>query len=79
MSTKFIIPNRAIAIDEYGQLDEELHEEEYVVVARRSSGCRWVGDMKILHKHINPETKVYPLDNSPQGIYTIQDLINEIE
>ena len=50
---------------------------EIVNVASRSSwGMSWKNPIA---PFLPPETKVYPLDNSHQGIYTIRDIIEELK
>lgn len=63
-------------LDEY--FDETTQEEiETIEVAFRGNGTGmyWKND---LAPFLPLKTKVYPLDNSPQGIYTIGDIIDEI-
>jgi hypothetical protein len=56
--------------------DDEIEEIETVEIAfRNNSGeIYWKNN---LAKFLPVETKVYPLDNSPQGIYTIGNIIEE--
>ena len=54
-----------------------LKEEEYIPVAHRSG--RGLGEVEIVWKNelaeiLPDETKVHPLDNTAQGVYTIGDL-----
>jgi hypothetical protein len=53
-------------------------DEEFEIVAFRGNGTgmRWEND---LAKYLPSNTRVYPLDNSAQGIYTIGDIIAEID
>jgi len=49
--------------------------EEIVEVAFRSNGIRFTNPLA----HLLPnETKVVPLDNTAQGIYTIEDIKNKL-
>ena len=52
--------------------DEEFEEIE---VAFRSNGIRWKHPLAQL---LPDDTKVIPLDNSAQGIYTIRDIKDDI-
>ena len=52
-------------------------DEEFEIVAfRGGKGMRQKND---LSKYLPSNTRVYPLDNSAQGIYTIGDIIAEID
>lgn len=57
---------------------ESLEEEEYIEVVevyfRGSFGGMWLNP---LARFLPKETKVYALDNTAQGIYTIGDLLKE--
>lgn len=59
-------------------LPEDLENSvEIIVIAFRSSyGFVWKNS---LAPFLPLETKVYPLDNTPQGIYTIGDIIKDIK
>lgn len=49
---------------------------DIIEIAFRSSwGVMWKNS---LAPFLHPDTKIYALDNSPQGIYTIGDIINKI-
>jgi hypothetical protein len=50
----------------------------FIKVAFRGNGTgmRWTNDVA---KFLPDDLKVYPLDNSSQGIYTIGDIKNEIK
>jgi hypothetical protein len=80
MSTLFGIPIREVDIelgDEYGIFDyisEDFFQE--VAVRTNSGKFAWV---MALADQLRDDTKVYALDNSQQGIYTIRDIKNEIE
>jgi hypothetical protein len=45
---------------------------EVVAIRRNNGSLVW---MNVLAKFLPANTKVYPLDNSAQGIYTIGDVI----
>lgn len=53
-------------------------ENNFVPVAFRGNGTgiKWTNDLATL---LPVETKVYPLDNNAQGIFTIGDIFNEIQ
>ena len=55
-------------------LEGDVNTED--IAFRSSYGYRWKNP---LAPFLPPETKVYALDNSQQGIYTIQDILKEIE
>jgi hypothetical protein len=74
MSTTFGIPKEPINI-ELGDADGiyyYINPDIFEKVWFRSSGnSKWLND---LAKSLPNETKVYALDNSQQGIYTIGDI-----
>jgi hypothetical protein len=74
MSTTFGIPKKPIEI-ELGDADGiyyYINPDIFEKVWFRSFGnSRWLND---LAKSLPDETKVYALDNSQQGIYTIGDI-----
>lgn len=66
---------------EINEFDEFVHPEndlEVIEIAfRGNSGCiSWVNE---LAQFLPLDTKVYALDNSQQGIYTIGDMIKKIK
>jgi len=79
MSTTFGIPinKRNIEIDKYDEMirliDEDgYYDESFTEVWFRSMGnCRWLNPLGEL---LPDDTKVYALDNTQQGIYTIGDI-----
>jgi hypothetical protein len=78
MSTTFGIPIKKVDID-LNQYDEVMnyyfrHEDDelFTNVWYRSMGkCRWLNPLGEL---LPDDTKVYALDNSQQGVYTIGDI-----
>ena len=65
----------------FGIIVKNVYDEDFieVEVAFRSGGIRWLNPPANL---LPDDTKVEPLDNSAQGIYTIGDIkavINQIE
>lgn len=58
-------------------LSEEWEDDDFIEVAFRGNGTgiRWKND---LAEFLPDDLKVYPLDNSAQGIYTIGDIKEEI-
>ena len=81
MSTTFGIPIRKIDIELgnddgiYDYIDESFFEKVWL----RSygvGGCRWLNNVAPL---LPDDTKVYALDNSHQGIYTIGDIKKEMK
>jgi len=78
MSTTFGIPikHRDIEVNEYDEMvrlmdDDGYYDEEFVDVWFRSSNCRWLNPLGEL---LPDDTKVYALDNTQQGVYTIGDI-----
>jgi hypothetical protein len=80
MSTLFGIPIREVNIelgDENGIFDYISEDFFQDVAFRDNKGkLRWV---MALADELPDDTKVYALDNSQQGIYTIGDIKKEIE
>lgn len=80
MSTKFGIPKRKVPIelgDENGIFDY-INEDFFIEVAFRGN----VGQMmwiNFMAKVLPDSTRVYALNNSHQGIYTIGDIKKEIK
>ena len=75
MSTKYGIPlypvDDAILLDQDGELQPYISESFFHDVFFRSyKNSRWMSD---LADKLPDDTKVYPLTNSRQGIYTIAD------
>ena len=79
MSTTFGIPikHRDIEVNEYDEMvrhidDDGYYDEDFVEVWFRSMGnCRWLNPLGEL---LPDDTKVYALDNTQQGVYTIGDI-----
>jgi hypothetical protein len=80
MSTKFGIPIRQVDIklgDESGIFDYISENFFEPVAFRDNSGkLRWY---KSFYESLPNDLKVYALDNSQQGIYTIGDIKNEMK
>lgn len=74
MSTTFAIFEHESKLDGHGELKEEDMNIRHISCAFRSSYTRWTNGFDIISKHLPDSTPVYPLDNSPQGIYSIGDL-----
>ena len=74
MSTTFGIPLYPLAdnilVDEDGCLQPYISESFFKDIFFRGSNSRWLNS---LGENLNENTRVYPLDNTPQGIYTIKD------
>jgi hypothetical protein len=63
--------------DENGEIYPYIDEDYcFTAVFFRGSYNRWILD---LASHLPDDTKVYPLDNSAQGIYTIGDCRKYLE
>jgi hypothetical protein len=76
MSTTFGIPvypvDDAILLDEEGELQPYISKNFFNDIFFRSfKNSRWLNDFA---NKLPDDTKVYALDNSPQGIYTIGDI-----
>jgi hypothetical protein len=58
-------------------LTEQWEDDDFIEVAFRGNGTgiRWTND---LVEFLPDDLKVYPLDNSAQGIYSIGDIREEI-
>lgn len=57
--------------DEY--LEGDIREEDFIEVAIRGNSG-WIVWIKELAEFLPDDLRVYPLDNSAQGIYTIGDI-----
>ena len=80
MGTEFVIFRKdvkpPVEVDEEGivsNLDNYEKHIHYVTIAKRNSGYNSL-NYEVLLSLIDPETPVYPIDNTPQGIYTLYDL-----
>ncbi len=76
MSTTFGIPvypvDDAILLDEEGELQPYISKNFFNDIFFRSfKNSRWLNDFA---SKLPDDTKVYALDNSHQGIYTIGDI-----
>jgi hypothetical protein len=75
MSTTFGIPQRQVElsklIDEDGDLHDYIDTSFFEKVFFRSmSNSRWLNS---LAERLSEDTRIFPLDNTAQGIYTIKD------
>jgi hypothetical protein len=78
MSTTFGISRLKQDIDLVDDcLTEQWKDDDFIEVAFRGNGTgiRWTND---LVEFLPDDLKVYPLDNSAQGIYSIGDIREEI-
>ena len=78
MSTTFGIPQRQVElnklVDESGELYDYIDTSFFERVFFRSmKNSRW---MNPLASCLSDDTRVFPLDNTAQGIYTIGDIKN---
>lgn len=77
MSTTFGIPQRQVDFnlicDEDGELFDYIDTSFFGKVFFRGGNSRWLNPIARL---LPDETRVFPLDNSAQGIYTIKDIKN---
>ena len=79
MSTKFGIFKIPIETDTDGCITSSYTEDDYVEIASQSNGggVFWVHPFDIVAHHLDDSAPVYPLDNTPQGIYTVADIKRE--
>lgn len=81
MSTIFgIFLKDGVLVEHYDQdKDYQSPEDdiESIQIAFRSNGGV-ISFYNPIYRYLDPNIKVYAFDNSPQGIYTIEDLLNEI-
>ena len=64
-------------VDEDGELLEYISENIFEPIFFRSrTRCRWLNSIA---KHVSDDTRVYALDNTAQGIYTIKDVKELLE
>lgn len=58
-------------------LPENYSDDDFIEVAFRGNGTgiRWKNE---LAEFLSEDVKVYPLDNSAQGVYTIGDIKREM-
>jgi hypothetical protein len=73
MSTTFGIPIRQLNIELGNEdgLHDYISTEFFEKVWFRTTKCRWLNPLAEL---LPDDTKVYALDNSQQGVYTIGDI-----
>jgi hypothetical protein len=74
MSTTFGIPQRQVELSKLVDEDNELHDyidtSFFEKVFYRGGYSRWLNP---LSSKLSDDTRIFPLDNSAQGIYTIGD------
>lgn len=74
MSTKFGIltenVEHSLLVDKYGDLHGYISREIFEPVFFRGVNSRWLTKFG---KYLPDSTKVYALDNTQQGIFTIKD------
>jgi len=74
MSTTFGIPlypvDDKILVDEEGCLQPYISENFFSDVFFRGNSSGWLNEWA---EGLEGDVRVYPLDNTPQGIYTIKD------
>lgn len=81
MSTTFGIPPRPVLLRSLEDDDGELHDYVNIdwfepVFFRSMRNCKWLSPIA---QYLPDDTKVYALDNSRQGIYTIKDIKKLLE
>jgi len=74
MSTTFGIPQRQVElnklVDEDGELYDYIDHSFFLDVFFRGGYSRWLNP---LSSRLPDYTRIFPLDNTAQGIYTIGD------
>jgi hypothetical protein len=74
MSTTFGIPQRQVELSKLVDEDNELHDyidtSFFEKVFYRGGYSRWLNP---LSSRLPDDTRIFPLDNTAQGIYTIGD------
>ena len=74
MSTTFGIPQRQVElsklVDENGDLHDYIDTSFFEKVFFRGGYSRWLNP---LSSRLSDDIRIFPLDNSAQGIYTIGD------
>lgn len=78
MSTTFAIFKKRPKTDGHGQLTDEDRDIDHTVIAYRSRDIVIISALEPIISHLDDDVEVYPLDNGPQGIYTIGDIRKEI-
>jgi hypothetical protein len=63
-----------IKIDEDTDISDILDDDDVEIVEVAFRGYKNFYWKSPIAKFLPPKTKVYPVDNSPQGIYTIKDI-----
>lgn len=76
MSTKFGIHRNNIDIQLVEGESVSNEDDDFIEVAFRSNFWLWLDP---LAKFLPDNIKVYPLDNSAQGIYTIGDIKRDMQ
>jgi len=78
MSTTFGVSKKGKDIPMVDDMPEVIIDSEFIEVAFRSNGgiLRWTNDLAPL---LQDEVKVYPLDNTAQGIHNIGDIRKSIK
>jgi hypothetical protein len=74
MSTTFGIPQRQVElnklVDEDGEIYDYIDTSFFLDVFFRGNHSRWLNP---LSSRLPDDTRIFPLDNTSQGIYTIGD------
>ena len=92
MSTTFVIIKRKLGADGNGSefvsppkqedgLDEQFRNEaeyELIPIAERTNSGALVWEHPAF-QFLRPDLKVYPWGNTPQGIYTVGDILRELD
>ena len=81
MSTEFVVFREGLVPEtrdgEVSNLNDFIEGDDYTLIARRSfGGCYFNASIV---SNMKPETLVYPTDNTPQGIFTVKDLLDDVE
>jgi hypothetical protein len=76
MSTTFGLFKIPIVTDEDGFITSSYSEEDYIEIAFQANdgGTYWNYPYEIVAEHLDDSVPLYPLNNTPQGIYNIGDI-----
>ena len=75
MSTQFAILNKDVEIlNGDNPINGLIEDEDYTIIAHRSNGITFLYPYHCIISLLNDDVKVYPVDNTPQGIYTLGDI-----
>lgn len=79
MSTTFAVFRIPVQTDVNGEIVSEYGLDDYIEVAHRISTIYWRPPFDIAEFALKDSVPVYPLDNQPQGIFTVGDIKKAIK